>query len=57
MNESDKEKTPIFCINCRKVSGYFVEDFVYEIVKEPKYCKNCQTNVLDKPDYPKPSVN
>jgi hypothetical protein len=55
--EKDKEKTPIFCSGCQKNSGYFIEEFIYEIVNEIKYCKNCKTIVLDKPDFQKPLYN
>lgn len=57
MFNKNVNKTPIFCINCKKESGYFLEDFVYEKVKVPKLCKNCKTNVLDKPDFLEPIYN
>lgn len=56
-NNEEKSKTPILCSVCEKESGYFIEDFVYEKVEKPKYCKNCKTNVLDKPNFPEPLLN
>ena len=56
-NSKEKNKTPIMCASCRKNSGYFVEDFVYEKVEKTKYCKNCKTNILDKPDFSIPIYN
>jgi flavoprotein len=53
----NKGKTPIFCIKCKKESGYFLEDFVYKKVETPKLCNNCDSNVLDKPDFPEPLYN
>lgn len=57
MSEQHKNKTPIICIDCIKHSGYFHEDFVYDKVLEPKYCKECGAIVLDKPDFIQPLYN
>ena len=57
MKSSNENKTPIFCTKCNKESGYFLEDFVYEKVDIPKPCKNCEENVLDKPNFPEPIYN
>lgn len=57
MAKNKKNKTPIICIDCVKHSGYFQEDFVYDKVSEPKYCKKCGAVVLDKPDFNKPIYN
>ena len=55
--DGEKNKTPIFCIDCIQRSGYFEEDFVYNKIEEPKYCKNCGSKVLDKPDFKEPLPN
>ena len=56
-NENNKNKTPIFCISCRKSSGYFIEDFAHKKVHKPKYCKHCKSIVLDKPKFDDPIYN
>lgn len=56
-SKNENGKTPIFCIDCRQNSGYFLEDFIYEKVETTKYCKNCKKIVLEKPNFPKPSLN
>ena len=55
--DDEKNKTPIFCIDCIQRSGYFEEDFVYNKIEEPKYCKNSGSKVLDKPDFKEPLPN
>ena len=52
-----KKKTPIFCINCQKKSGYYEEDFIGEVVKKPKKCMNCGTVVIDAPNLPDRNLN
>lgn len=52
-----KKKTPIFCINCMKKSGYYEEDFVSGVVKKPKKCVNCGAIVVDKPILPNDNIN
>lgn len=53
----NKTKTPIMCDKCMKESGYFIEDFICEKVDKPKYCKNCNASILDKPDFSVPIYN
>lgn len=53
----DSKKTPIYCVNCRKESGYFIEDFAYKKVEFPQCCKVCKHKILDKPDFPVPLYN